>query len=422
MERIYSLGLPKVALALLSLTSISAFSQNNYVATTPNSATTGTNNTIVGVGAGSSITGAQVNTFLGYQAGNLTTTGIANVFLGSQAGLNNTTGKGNMFLGQQAGGSNTSGNYNLFVGNSSGSVTSTGSGNTAIGDGSLLQNSTGTQNTAIGQYAGVGSSGSENVFIGSLADVSSSGLNLTNATAIGARARVSQSNSIVLGANANVGIGTSAPANKLEITAGTANRSGLRFTNLTRSSSSLLDLSITLANPIVKVLTVDTNGDVVLAGLGVNLGSIIGGRVGAPDTWTVDTQTSTVQSVNNNPVSIGGGIKRMPTGYKLFVAGGILTEKVKVAVKDSDEWADYVFADNYKLRNLNEVSRFVQKNKHLPGVPSASEVAANGIDLGKMDAKLLEKIEELTLYVIELKKENQQIKKAMRSLSQNKRK
>jgi len=411
----------KVMPAVMALLSTGAFAQNNYVATTPNSATTGTNNTIVGVGAGSSISSAQVNTFLGYQAGNLTTTGIANVFLGSQAGLNNTTGKGNMFLGQQAGGGNTSGNYNLFVGNSSGSVTSTGSGNTAIGDGSLLYNSTGAQNTAIGQYAGVESRGSENVFIGSLADVSSSGLNLTNATAIGARARVSQSNSIVLGANANVGIGTSAPANKLEITSGTANRSGLRFTNLTRSSSSLLDLSITLANPIVKVLTVDNNGDVVLAGLGVNL-SLIGGRAGAPDTWTMDTQTSTVQSVNNNPVSIGGGINRMPAGYKLFVAGGILTEKVKVAVKDSDEWADYVFADNYKLRNLNEVSRFIQKNKHLPGVPSASEVAANGIDLGKMDAKLLEKIEELTLYMIELKKENQQMKKAMRSLSQNKRK
>ena len=406
---------------MLSLTSVSSFGQSNYVVTTPNSPTTGAFNTIVGVGAGSNITNSQVNTFFGYQAGNQTSSGIANVFVGSQAGLNNTTGKGNMFLGQQTGANNTSGDYNLFIGNSSGGGTTTGSGNTAIGDGSLLGNKTGTMNTSIGQYSGFTGTGNENVFIGFNADATSA-TSITNAVAIGARARVSQSNSIVLGANANVGIGTSAPANKLEITAATANRSGLRFTNLTRSSS-FIDLSITLANPIVKVLTVDENGDVVLAGLGVNLSPLLGGgRVGVSDTWTVNPQTSTVQSVNNNPVSIGGGINRLPAGYKLFVAGGILTEKVKVAIKDSDEWADYVFADNYKLRSLNEVGRFIQKNKHLPGVPSASEVAENGIDLGKMDAKLLEKIEELTLYMIELKKENQQMKEAIRSLSQNKRK
>jgi len=95
-----------------------------------------------------------------------------------------------------------------------------------------------------------------------------------------------------------------------------------------------------------------------------------------------------------------------PTSYNLFVENGILTEKVKVAVKNTANWADYVFADDYKLKSLEEVETFVNTNKHLPGVPSAKEVVANGLDLATMDAKLLEKIEELTLYMIELKKQN----------------
>jgi hypothetical protein len=94
------------------------------------------------------------------------------------------------------------------------------------------------------------------------------------------------------------------------------------------------------------------------------------------------------------------------TGYKLYVDQGILTEKVKVAVAGTAQWSDYVFAKDYKLMPLDEVAQFVKTNKHLPNVPSAAEMVKEGNDLGKTDAKLLEKIEELTLYVIELKKEN----------------
>lgn len=95
-----------------------------------------------------------------------------------------------------------------------------------------------------------------------------------------------------------------------------------------------------------------------------------------------------------------------PTGYSLYVQDGILTEKVKVAVKTTTDWRDYVFENDYKLKSLEEVETFVKTNKHLPGIPSAKEVVANGLDLATMDAKLLEKIEELTLYMIELKKQN----------------
>ncbi|MDW7691158.1 hypothetical protein R9C00_19600 [Flammeovirgaceae bacterium SG7u.111] len=95
--------------------------------------------------------------------------------------------------------------------------------------------------------------------------------------------------------------------------------------------------------------------------------------------------------------------------YKLFVETGIISEKVKVAVKEN--WADFVFEENYALPTLSEVESFIQENHHLQDIPSAKEVEANGIDLGEMDAKLLQKIEELTLYTIEQQKEIEALKK-----------
>lgn len=93
-----------------------------------------------------------------------------------------------------------------------------------------------------------------------------------------------------------------------------------------------------------------------------------------------------------------------PAGYRLYVKDGILTEKVKVAVTSYSNWSDYVFANEYKLRSLDEVESFIKTNRHLPGVSSAEQMVKEGNDLGATDAKLLEKIEELTLYIIQLNK------------------
>ena len=104
--------------------------------------------------------------------------------------------------------------------------------------------------------------------------------------------------------------------------------------------------------------------------------------------------------------------------YGLLVQKGILTEKIKVATLTSSDWADYVFDSNYKMMTLDKVEQFVKENKHLPNVPSTKEMMESGSDLIKTDAKLLEKIEELTLYMIEmnkeikaLQKENEQLRK-----------
>jgi hypothetical protein len=122
-------------------------------------------------------------------------------------------------------------------------------------------------------------------------------------------------------------------------------------------------------------------------------------------------------TVNGNVVIGDPAVVCIPNAnYKLFVQTGILTEKVKVAVNCSTDWADYVFDEKYNLKSINELEAFVRTNKHLPNVPSADEVVKNGIDMATMDAKLLEKIEELSLYIIELKKENTELAKRVEKI------
>jgi len=85
----------------------------------------------------------------------------------------------------------------------------------------------------------------------------------------------------------------------------------------------------------------------------------------------------------------------------LAVAGKITAQEVEVTMTG---WADFVFADDYYLRPLTEVEQFINANRHLPDVPSEAEVLQNGVNVGEMSATLLQKIEELTLYIIDLNK------------------
>ncbi len=95
-------------------------------------------------------------------------------------------------------------------------------------------------------------------------------------------------------------------------------------------------------------------------------------------------------------------------GYKLVVPGKIGSHGVKIENTSAIlNMPDYVFEKDYELKPISEVESFVEEHKHLPGVPSASEFREEGLEVDEMISKLLEKIEELTLYVIQLKKENQ---------------
>ncbi len=186
--------------------------------------TTGSNNSFFGSGAGSASTGGN-NSFFGTGAGGFNTTGDSNSFFGSGAGSANSTGGQNSFFGWLAGTSNTAGTSNSFFGKSAGFNNSTGSGNSFFGLQAGVVNATGSFNTIIGFAADVGVN------------------NLSNATAIGANAVVSQSNSLVLGNNVNVGIGTTAPEQKLHVVGNeilsTGANSGFKFRD--RGSTSFAD-------------------------------------------------------------------------------------------------------------------------------------------------------------------------------------
>ena len=110
---------------------------------------------------------------------------------------------------------------------------------------------------------------------------------------------------------------------------------------------------------------------------------------------------------NTGAIGIGTGAVAIPVGVKLAVNGKINCKEVEVTLTG---WYDHVFKSGYQLKPLNEVETFINENKHLPDVPSETEVLQKGNNLGQMDAILLQKIEELTLYVIQLKKENDQLK------------
>ncbi|WP_160292110.1 hypothetical protein [Pedobacter lusitanus] len=92
------------------------------------------------------------------------------------------------------------------------------------------------------------------------------------------------------------------------------------------------------------------------------------------------------------------------------VFGGIRAREIKV---EATNWPDYVFENDYTPMSLANIEAYVKVNKHLPEIPSAKEIAENGQNIGDMNTKLLKKIEELTLHLIDLKKENEELKKSV---------
>ena len=108
--------------------------------------------------------------------------------------------------------------------------------------------------------------------------------------------------------------------------------------------------------------------------------------------------------------------------YKLLVNGKVLVRNEVYVKQDGIGWADYVFAKDYKLMPLQEVEQHIQEKGHLPNMPSASEVEKDGIAVGDIIKRQQEKIEELTLYLIEMKKQNDELQNRMEVLEQNQKK
>ena len=222
--------------------------------------------------------------------------------------------------------------------------------------------------------------------------------------------------------NGNAGIGTSAPQAPLEIKRGVGN---------VATKNVLLQLSNTWADvgqnePSIMF----SNGDLDPKNTSY---WTVGARVSGdnvqktPQTFKVcfkapgadhDQEYFSINSYQGK-VKIGN-VNELVDGYKLFVEEGILSEKVKVAVKNSDDWYDNVFKSSYKRMELKDLDTFIKQYKHLPDVPTTETVMKEGIDLGKMNGILLKKIEELTLDVIDLKKELDATKKQIEELNNKK--
>ena len=135
---------------------------------------------------------------------------------------------------------------------------------------------------------------------------------------------------------------------------------------------------------------------------------------------------------DNNDGSTYIGIQDFTRGtWVKFLNNGVARIDGKVIAKEievkANVWADYVFANNYELKSLEEVEQYIKANKHLPNIPSAEEVYKSGINVADISSKLLEKIEELTLYSIEqnkrlkkIEKENDELKKVLLQLDDSK--
>lgn len=197
--------------------------------------------------------------------------------------------------------------------------------------------------------------------------------------------------------NGNVGIGTSSPDVKL-----TVNSDG---------SSNTLAHFVGSYSGIQGIQVERSGGDKVR--LVANYTSYGGG---------LESTSALRFAVNgdmiNNPAMIinaGGnvGVGKITPSSKLHVDGKITSEEVKV---EDVSGADYVFAPDYNLMPLAEIESYIKTNQHLPDIPSAKEMEANGLELGKMNMLLLQKIEELTLHVIELGEQNKELRTEINEL------
>ncbi len=183
---------------------------------------------------------------------------------------------------------------------------------------------------------------------------------------------------MVIKDNGNVGIGFATPESKLDI----AGQDGLRIFGY-QPFMTLLDNNSYHSSRIQSA-----NGDLVFWKGVANW-----------NTGGYDYDAPMIIKDNGN-VLIGTPYK--DPGYKLAVGGKVICEELKVQLRGS--WPDYVFSPTYKLRPLEEVEAHIKSENHLPGIPAAAELEKEGIEVGDMQQKMMEKIEELTLYLIEQNK------------------
>ncbi|MBO3698679.1 hypothetical protein [Roseivirga sp. E12] len=205
------------------------------------------------------------------------------------------------------------------------------------------------------------------------------------------------SDRLTVKSNGNVGIGTTSPNHMLDV-AGDAEVEGILNINkhgITKIRGSYLHLNSNESQSSSFIDFQDSNGTYYRMGTGI--------------------ESNGAFSISN--VDSSEELLKITSGGSMYLFGVLESKKIKVSV-DPGNWPDYVFAPSYELRALSEVEQYIKANQHLPEVPAAKEIETNGLDLGAMDATLLKKVEELTLYLIQESKEKDDLKKENKELKE----
>jgi hypothetical protein len=329
-----------VASGSLKVSNTVSISNNRFLGIKKTAA--GDLNTMVGPNSGNYTMTGKWNAFFGENTGMANTTGSYNTFLGTFSGSANTTGTSNTFVGYKSGLSNIGGLYNVFIGNLAGQGNASGGSNIFMGLDCGYSNTIGSSNVFIGRGAGYYyTTGSNNTMVGTF-----------TGTVVSPVTQATGSGNVFLG-----------------------NRAGHGETGSNK-------LYIANSNTTQPLVYGEFPPSATVGGK-----FVINGQVGIGVTTFPTSATGTSGSVNTS-------------AYQLFVNGGALVKDMVV----SATWADYVFEKDYRLKPLEEVEGFINANGHLPNMPSALEIEEKGLNLGDMARRQQEKIEELTLYMIEHEK------------------
>jgi hypothetical protein len=308
--------------------------------------------------------------------GNITVPTVNNIYIGyGGSGIVNSIALGTGVLG----GANNTGSANVAIGATVlNAANMNGYQNVAVGTALLLSNTSGFGNTAIGTNSlGLNTTGAANVGIGVNA------LN-SNVTGIGS---VAIGTNVLSNATAGTNIAIGYHAGEF-ITTGAGNTFlGFYSTvNVNGSNNTIIGSSVSYN----KIGITTGSGNTIVGGNISGLSPTLTNHIILAD--GLGNQRFIIDDTGN------AGIGTSTPDAKLTVNGTVHAKEVKV---NTNILPDYVFDKEYNLTSLKDVKAYIDKNHHLPEIPSAQQVAKDGLNLGEMNTRLLKKIEELTLYLIE---------------------
>ena len=370
-----------------------------------NSNTTGNFNTAIGFQSLYHNTTGGYNTASGEYSLFNNTSGTRNTAVGRSALYSNVSGKYNLSLGYTSQYMRTTGNYNLAVGASSGYYNTIGYNNVILGNAADYYNTEGSDNTIIGFKAGYGSSGvvhNGNIFIGNKAgynELTSNKLYIQNSDT-SKPLIYGDFETRELGFNGKVGIGTHAPLSQLHI----------HDPNNTNSKVYITPKNIYSGDSATLFLAEDNDAT-------YGMYWMYDGSGNEMELWGKMNTTFNGPHLkikrDNGMVAIGD---YYADGYRLSVDGKIMCEEVRVSLQD--DWPDYVFHKNYDLLSVERLEEYIDSNGHLPNIPSSDAIENSGLEVGEMQRLMMEKIEELTLYIIEQQKHIEELEGKIDKISE----